>query len=91
MKKIRDLRKDFKSRRIDEVALELCGDNLVWYGNPQLCHDIYDQSGHTKAKHPLNVIAAVVGALARSDKWYRKGFITHLGRRYPVYSKKIIG
>jgi hypothetical protein len=73
-------------RRIDEVALELCGNSFVWYGNPQLCHDIYDQSGHTKATHPLNVFAAVVGAVAKSDKWRREGFITHLGRRYPVYA-----
>lgn len=75
-----------KVRRIDDVALELCGHSQVWYGNPQLCHDIYDQSGHTKAKHPINVVAAVVSAVARSDKWRRTGYITHLGRRYPVYA-----
>lgn len=57
----------------------------VWYGDPQLCQDIYSRWGgqHT---HPLNTIATVVSALARSKMWRRDGYISHLGRRYPVYT-----
>ena len=77
-----------KRRKIEDVALEICRKQKtrhVWYGNPQLCHDIYDASGLVTARHPLNVIAAVISAIARSRKWRKAGEITHLGRRYPLY------
>lgn len=77
-----------KSKSIADAAIELCRErsvNQVWYGNPELCQDIYQRSGRTTAKHPLNQIAAVVSALARSPKWKLAGHIKHLGRNYPVY------
>jgi hypothetical protein len=66
------------------VVMREHGRTCVWYGDPQLCHEIYSWWGgqHT---HPLNTIATVVSALARSKKWRRDGYISHLGRRYPVY------
>lgn len=77
--------------RLADIALEVCreqGRLYVWYGNPQLCHDIYDRSGRTQGAHPLNVIASVVSACAKSSKWRSVGYITHLGRKYPVYEMK---
>lgn len=79
------------ARLIADVAVEVAreqGRVFVWYGNPQLCHDIYDRSGRTNAKHPLNIIAAVVGACAKSSKWQRCGYITHMGKQYPVYEMR---
>lgn len=71
-----------------DMALAVCreqGKPHVWYGDPQLCQDIYSRWGgeHT---HPLNTIATVVSSLARSKKWKKDGYISHLGRRYPVYT-----
>lgn len=57
----------------------------VWYGDPQLCQDIYSR-WRGKHTHPLNTIATVISSLARSKKWRRDGYISHLGRRYPVYT-----
>jgi hypothetical protein len=74
-------------RRIEDVALELCrkeGRTTVWYGDPQLCQDIYAATGRSTARHPLNQIAAVMSALAKSSKWKLSGYITHLGRKYPL-------
>lgn len=74
--------------KIEDVALEVCREQPathVWYGNPQLCQDIYARAKLKQAKHPLNQIAAVVSALGRSRKWKREGYINHLGRKYPVY------
>ena len=73
--------------RLDDVALEIArknGRSCVWYGDPQLCQDIYSAFGgvHT---HPLNTIATVISTLGRSPKWKRTGYIVHLGRKYPVY------
>lgn len=78
-----------KLRPIAEVALELCreeGENNVWYGGSHILHEIYCRSGRTQAKHPINVRATVISCLARSDKWRLTGYITHLGRKYPVYT-----
>lgn len=78
-------------RRVEDVALEVCreqGQKFVWYGDPQLCQDIYARAGLTQAKHPLNQIAAVTRTLARSNKWELTGHIEHLGREYPVYTMK---
>lgn len=74
--------------RIDDAALEILREQKekrVWYGDPQLCHDIYTRSGLKKAYHPINVISAVVAALGRSPKWRRVGYINHLRHDYPVY------
>lgn len=74
--------------RIDLSAKEVCiekGERFVWYGNPQLCHDIYTRSGRTKAIHPLNVISSVLIALSKSKLWVRTGYINHMGRDYPVF------
>lgn len=67
------------------VVMRERGCTCVWYGDPQLCQDIYTRWGgdHT---HPLNTIATVVSSLARSKQWKRDGSISHLGRRYPVFS-----
>ena len=65
-------------KSIADVALEVCheqGEFRVWYGNPSLCHAIYNQSGRIKAYHPLNVISSVVGV--------------YLGRKYPVYEPDV--
>lgn len=71
-----------------DVALDVFreqGKSHVWYGDPQLCQDIYARWGGTHT-HPLNSIATVVSACARSKRWRRTGYISHLGRRYPLYS-----
>lgn len=71
-----------------DVALIVMRENdltCVWYGDPQLCQDIYSRWGG-KHTHPLNTIATVVSSLARSKKWKRDGYIAHLGRRYPIYT-----
>ena len=74
-----------------EVALSVCREQHhrhVWYGDPQLCQDIYSRWGG-KHTHPLNTIATVVSACARSKRWKRDGYISHLGRRYPLYSPNV--
>lgn len=76
-----------KGPRIADVAVDVCrkqSKTYVWYGDPQLCQDIYADAGF-RTRHPLNQIAAVVSQLARSPKWKRAGYIEHLGRKYPVY------
>lgn len=70
-----------------DVALAVMhenGRNSVWYGDPQLCQDIYAR-WDGKHTHHLNTIATVISSVARSNKWRRDGLISHLGRRYPVY------
>lgn len=71
-----------------DVALKVCREQSkshVWYGDPQLCQEIYGRWGGTHT-HPLNTIATVISACARSKRWKRDGYISHLGRRYPLYT-----
>jgi hypothetical protein len=67
------------------IVMREHGRTCVWYGDPQLCQDIYTRWGG-KHTHPLNTIATVIASLARSKKWRRDGYISHIGRRYPVYT-----
>lgn len=77
------------------IAMNVCREqevDHVWYGNPQLCHDIYDRYADylsivkgNRIHHPLNVISTVMSCVARSKKWERAGYISHLRTKYPVY------
>ena len=73
--------------RIDDAALQVMKEQdtgLIWYGHPQLCHDVAARAGCGNG-HPLNIIGKVLSALSWSPKFRRSGYITHLGRRYPTF------
>ena len=73
--------------RVDEAAAQVVrerGARAVWYGNPDLLHDIADRAGIAHS-HPLNTISTVLSQVARSPLFARAGRIEHMGRRYPVY------
>lgn len=73
--------------RTDDIAIQVMeemGCSLVWYGNPNLLHEIADRAGF-QGHHPLNRTAAVVRVIAQSPKFEHSGFIRHLGRRYNTY------
>lgn len=80
--------KTIKTRdKLADVAVKVAADRGIkslWYGNPELCQDIYDEWGGSHT-HPLNSIATVMSAVARSSKWEQAGYINHMGRNYPVY------
>jgi hypothetical protein len=63
------------------------GVKLLYYGDPQTCHDIA-KAAAIKAKHPINVMATVLSCVAKSPLFERTGHIKHLGYRYPVYELK---
>lgn len=79
--------------RTEDAALEVMaetGAKHVWRGDPNLIHEIADRAGH-KRTHPLNCMAAVLSAIAKSKKFRRAGIIEHMGRRYPLFKRVLAG
>lgn len=72
--------------RTEDAALQVMREQnrpRIWAGDPDLVLDVADKAGH-KPGHPINRIAAVMSALAKSKKFKRVGRIEHMGHRYPV-------
>lgn len=83
----RPLERPIGRQTTPQIALEVMrerGCSVLWYGNPDLLHEIADRAGF-KRSHPLNRTAAVVRVVGQSDEFKASGFIRHLGRRYPCY------
>lgn len=84
----------FKQKKItlaDMVAVVMKerDQKLIWYGDPDLCHEAYERVHEGKNnKHPLNVISGVIQSCAKSKLFFKSGYIEHLGRHYPVYEIK---
>lgn len=79
--------------KIADAALEVMREQNAehcWYGTPDLVCEIYERAKGKKWVHPLNKSMAVVGALARSEKFEFIGEIEHMGRHYPVYRPRRI-
>ncbi|MEQ9223785.1 MAG: hypothetical protein RJQ08_11740 [Salinisphaeraceae bacterium] len=73
-----------------DIAIEVLREfdcSLVWYGHPNLLHEIADRAGFRRG-HPLNRTAAVVRVVGQSDRFEFAGVIRHLGREYRCYREK---
>ena len=64
------------------------GELRVWRGHPDLLHDIYDRAAR-RGSHPINVAASVLSCLAKSPKFRRVGYITHMGHKFPVFEQGV--
>lgn len=72
--------------KTEDAALQVMRERRkthIWYGDPDALHAIAELAGY-RPTHPLNILAVVMSQLARSSKFESAGYITHMGRRYPV-------
>jgi len=58
--------------------------STIWYGNPDLIHEIAERAGK-QYRHPITCSASVLSSIAKSDKFQYAGFIRHGGRKYNCY------
>ena len=84
-------------KKYDEAAIEIMaedGVDIVWFGEPDVWHGIYERKNGHNNKHPMDQWAAVYSALKRSKLFkvggYIKspGFTTSREIAHPVFEKR---
>lgn len=57
----------------------------IWYGDPGLCHDVYEFWAGSPTQRKQSEVSAVLIQLSHAPGWDMTGYAIHKGRVYRVF------